>query len=53
MPDQEAMAFATNIWTTINEVNLTDHILPFRGRANLIIVKGRDHSVKEVMLRKL
>lgn len=53
MLDQEAMAFANNIWTTINEVNLTDHIFPFRGRANLIIVKGRDHSVKEVMLRKL
>ena len=53
MLDEEAIAFAGNIWKTINEVNLNDHILPFKSRANLVLVKGENHQVKEVLLRKL
>lgn len=51
MTDQEAMDFASNIWKTINEVNLNEHILPLKKRANLILSKGKDHQVREILLR--
>lgn len=53
MPDQAAREFAETVWTTINERNLIDNILPYRERARLILKKGVDHSVQEVLLRRL
>ena len=49
----DAVATADEIWRTINLVNLQENILPTRQRADLIIRKSRDHSVKAVALRKL
>lgn len=51
--DSEALEFSNNIWTKINERNLIENILPFKQRARLILEKGYDHSVQQVLLRKL
>jgi type I pantothenate kinase len=51
-PD-EAVATAEEIWDSINGPNLTQNILPTRGRADLVLRKDRDHSVRYVRLRKL
>lgn len=49
----KAMAFADQVWTEINEKNLHQNILPYKNRARLILVKGKDHAVEKVYLRKL
>ena len=53
LSDDEARTTATDIWTRINERNLVENILPTRERADLIVVKARDHTVREVRLRRL
>ena len=53
LSDEESVAFAEDIWSTINEPNLVANILPTRGRANLVLMKGRDHAISQVRLRKL
>ena len=53
LSDDEARATAERIWATINEPNLTENVLPTRGRATLVMSKGEDHSVRRVRLRKL
>lgn len=52
LTDEEARAVATSYWTEINEVNLRENILKTRERADLILEKGPDHSIREVHLRK-
>lgn len=47
-----AVATAKNIWYTINRENLMKNILPTRGRAGLILHKGKEHRVDYVKLRK-
>ena len=49
----EAIAQAEQIWDTINGLNLAQNILPTRGRADLVLRKDRDHSVRYVRLRKI
>ena len=49
----EAIAQAQQIWDTINGLNLAQNILPTRGRADLVLRKDRDHSVRYVRLRKI
>lgn len=53
MSDGEAIAFAREVWETINAVNLRENVLPTRERARLILEKGTDHRVERVRLRKL
>lgn len=53
LTDDEAVFLAQQIWRDINEANLRANILPTRGRASLILLKGPDHAVRKVMLRKL
>ncbi|WP_188943108.1 type I pantothenate kinase [Nakamurella endophytica] len=53
VPDDQAVELAIGFWSAINEVNLVENILPTRGRANLVLTKGPDHSVQRVRLRKL
>ena len=50
--EEEAVAVAEEIWERINDVNLTENILPTRDRASLILEKGADHSVRRVRLRR-
>lgn len=53
LSDEEAVATAETIFRRINLPNLLENILPTRQRADLILVKGEDHLVEEVWLRKL
>jgi len=53
LDDEEARAEAEHLWTTINEPNLIDNILPTRPRATLVLRKDTDHSINRVRLRKL
>lgn len=39
-------ALALDVWTRINSPNLHDHILPGRDRADIVLRKARDHSVR-------
>ncbi len=50
-PD-EARARAAEIWTSINEPNLVQNILPTRPRASLVLRKASNHTVSSVLLRK-
>ncbi len=53
LSDEAAERTAGTIWDTINGPNLRENILPTRERAHLVLVKGLDHRVDEVWLRKL
>ncbi len=50
--DATANDIAENIWDTINGPNLVQNILPTRERAHLILRKGHDHLMNQVLLRK-
>jgi type I pantothenate kinase len=49
----EARDVAADVWRSINGRNLRENILPTRNRANLILVKGADHRVERVLMRRL
>jgi len=53
LTDEQARETAIGIWDSINERNLVDNVVTTRGRANLVLSKGEDHSVRRVRLRKL
>jgi type I pantothenate kinase len=53
LAEDEAIEVARQIWRSINGLNLHDNILPTRERAQLILEKAADHSVRAVRLRKL
>ncbi|WBT09650.1 type I pantothenate kinase [Corynebacterium sp. SCR221107] len=53
LPDDDAVDEARKIWQTINLPNLMENILPTRVRASLVLVKGSDHSVNRVRMRKI
>jgi type I pantothenate kinase len=48
-----AVSRAEHLWDTINGPNLEQNIMPTRGRATLVLHKDRDHSVRQIRLRKL
>ncbi|AZI13322.1 type I pantothenate kinase [Avibacterium paragallinarum] len=52
LSEQEAIQTASKIWDEINGKNLRDNILPTKERANLILIKGENHIVEKVKLRK-
>jgi type I pantothenate kinase len=53
LSEDEAIEVARHIWSSINGLNLHENILPTRERAQLILEKAADHSVRAVRLRKL
>jgi type I pantothenate kinase len=53
LSDDASERMAGELWDTINGPNLRQNILPTRERAHLVLVKGPDHAVEEVRLRKL
>ena len=53
LTDDEAVERATELWNTINWPNLRENIQTTRGRADLVLRKDADHSVKWIRLRKL
>ncbi len=53
LSEEEATAFASRVWSRINEVNLRENILPTRERALLVLEKGPHHRVERVRLRRV
>lgn len=53
LSDDAAIDIAENIWDTINAPNLVENILPTRSRATLVLLKGPEHTVDRVRLRRL
>jgi type I pantothenate kinase len=53
LTEDEARARARHIWSTINEPNLVQNILPTRARASLVLRKDANHAVDTVLLRKI
>jgi type I pantothenate kinase len=53
LPEAEALVHAEEIWDQINRPNLERNIMPTRGRANLVLRKGPDHTVSGIRLRKV
>lgn len=49
---QEALAMAREVWENVNLKNLTEYILPTRGRADIILHKTKHHLIDEIYLRK-
>lgn len=52
LPEEKAIAIASQLWVEINGLNLQQNILPTRERANLILSKSANHAVDKVWLRK-
>ena len=50
---EEMLAAGREVWHAVNLPNLRKHIVPTRSRATVILSKGSDHTVKEVLLRRL
>ena len=46
--DDQASAFARQVWDAINRVNLVEYILPTRELADVVIEKGPDHSMRRI-----
>ena len=46
---EDARAMAVAVWREINLPNLRAHIAPARGRADLVIRKGADHRIRDVL----
>ena len=53
LSDEDAQAAARFVWRTINLPNLRRNIAPTKSRATVILSKGFDHSVQQVLVRKL
>jgi type I pantothenate kinase len=46
--EAQQRAFAAQVWTGINHVNLVEYILPTRARAEIVVEKGPDHEVERI-----
>jgi type I pantothenate kinase len=53
LSDAEARSTADGIWDSINGPNLTENVLPTRGRADLVLRKDSGHRVRSVLLRRV
>jgi type I pantothenate kinase len=42
---------AHQVWARINLPNLREHIAPVRAQADLVVVKGGDHTIVEIRRR--
>lgn len=51
--EDQARAFALDLWRRVNAPNLRDNILPSRWRADVVLHKQADHSVDWLRLRRL
>ncbi len=53
LSEDDATTYAAQIWNEINRPNLLTNIRPTRSRAKLILRKDSDHTVQNVLLRKI
>jgi type I pantothenate kinase len=51
MSDDQIREFSLGAWDSINAVNLERHIRPTRRRADVVIEKAPDHTVRRVIIR--
>ncbi|XCD37930.1 type I pantothenate kinase [Candidatus Liberibacter asiaticus] len=51
--EEQSLKIAETAWNNINLPNLQHNILPTRKRADLILSKGEDHSVKTIKIKKI
>jgi type I pantothenate kinase len=51
LSDEELTAAGRAVWAGVNRPNIVEHIAPSRPRADLVIEKGGDHSVRRVIAR--
>ncbi|MCR2053440.1 type I pantothenate kinase [Actinomyces bowdenii] len=52
LPDDIATVAASQVWESVNLVNLRENIAPTRGRATLVLHKDAEHRMGRVLLRK-
>jgi type I pantothenate kinase len=48
MSAEQVRAVANYVWDEVNAVNLREHILPTRERADIVVTKRADHSIESV-----
>ncbi|WP_420114374.1 type I pantothenate kinase [Pseudactinotalea sp.] len=53
LSDEQARERALQIWSSINEPNLVENVLPTRGRATLVLTKDAEHRISRVRLRRI
>jgi len=53
LSESDAIDVARSIWHSINEPNLERNIAPTRARASLVLRKAADHTVSNVLIRKV
>lgn len=53
LTEEQAVTRAVSVWAEINGPNLAQNIAPTRSRARLILMKGSDHKVRRVRMRKM
>jgi type I pantothenate kinase len=51
MSAEATRGFAGMVWTSINLPNLRDHIAAARDLADIVVRKGKDHRVEQVIVR--
>lgn len=49
----EAIRISSGIWDEINGLNYRQNIMKTKWRAHLILEKGRDHSIQQILMRKI
>jgi type I pantothenate kinase len=49
---EQADALAREIWSSINAVNLVEHIAPTRAFADVVVEKGADHELLRVVVQE-
>ena len=53
IPRDEAVRVASEVWDNINGLNLSQNIAPTKWRSQLVLEKGPDHSIQEILMRRL
>lgn len=43
--------WANEVWDKVNSVNLHEYILPFKKRADVVILKDKKHNIKEISFK--
>jgi type I pantothenate kinase len=50
--EQDTREIADRVWREINGPNLVEHIAPSRAYADAVILKGADHGLRRVLIRR-
>jgi type I pantothenate kinase len=53
MSEHDAHHWGSQVWDTINGPNLRQNIAPTRDRATAILVKGANHTIDSIRIRKV